>query len=243
MTSWRWDRVDRELLGRELPAALVVLPIGATEQHGRHLATGTDALLAGTVAQRSVELLARRVDDPIVLAPTLAFGASDHHLPFGGTLSLSQSTLLAVLVDLMSSVHRAGARRLVVVNGHGGNIGVCRAAAAQLAADTDLRVAHVDYWDVFPPDSDCPVPGHAGEFETSLVQAVSPELAGSPAPRSSPSQAPAPAGFAIHAARDWAGIDGYTDDPARADPAAGQRRLQLLVTALADRLEELVRTL
>ncbi|HEX3780922.1 MAG TPA: creatininase family protein [Pseudonocardiaceae bacterium] len=119
----RWAELTREQLGAILPEALVILPIGATEQHGPYLATGTDALLASTVAGRGAALAAPRAGRRLVLTPALPIGASDHHFPFGGTLSLRQETLLAVLGDLARSVARSGGRRLVLVNGHGGNQG------------------------------------------------------------------------------------------------------------------------
>ena len=76
---------DRETLNTVLPGAVVVLPMGATEQHGPRLATGTDAMLATEVSRRAVG----RADSPrrLVLAPTLSYGASDHHLPFGGPVA------------------------------------------------------------------------------------------------------------------------------------------------------------
>ncbi|NUT55395.1 MAG: creatininase family protein, partial [Thermoleophilia bacterium] len=84
-TVRRWDELTREELAELAPSALLVLPVGTTEQHGPHLATGTDALIAGAVAERAAAAAAR--PETILLAPTLAYGASDHHLPFGGTLS------------------------------------------------------------------------------------------------------------------------------------------------------------
>lgn len=240
MTALRWSHCHRETLNGVLPSALVILPIGATEQHGPHLATGTDALIATAVAERAADRLADTADVPVVLAPTLSFGASDHHLPFGGTLSLAPQTLLAVLGDLLSSLHRVGARGVVLVNGHGGNVGVAHAAAARAAATTDLRVAHIDYWTLAPAESRCLVPGHAGEFETSLVAALSAELVSPAATRERPAAGSIGAGVTVHAARDWADIDGYTDDPSLADADTGERRLHDLVTALHQRLAELV---
>ncbi len=125
MTLLQWREHNRETLGEALPEAVVVLPVGATEQHGRHLATGTDALLAETTVRRATELAAPRSPRPLIVAPTLAFGTSEHHLPFGATLSLRPETLLAVLLDLARSVSEGGGRRLILLNGHGGNCGIC----------------------------------------------------------------------------------------------------------------------
>ncbi|PZF80195.1 creatininase family protein [Jiangella anatolica] len=242
MTLIRWADVSRETLNEVLPEALVVLPVGATEQHGRHLATGTDALLATTAVERAATLAAERAARRLVLAPTLAFGASDHHLAFGGTLSLTPETLLAVLLDLLRSVAEDGGRRVVLVNGHGGNVGVCHAAAAAASSRYPLAVAHVDYWRFAGDDANAP--GHAGEFETSLVSAVRPEAATGPVPaREDPQPATRVAGATVHDAALWASIDGYTDHPERATAAAGAARLDTVVAGLSDCLAGLTETL
>ena len=111
----RWDALTREEIGALAPDALLVVPVGSTEQHGPHLATGTDALIATAIAERAAE--AARAPETILLAPTLAYGASDHHLPFGGTLSLRVSTFQLVLRDLLASAAGAGVRRVFVLNG------------------------------------------------------------------------------------------------------------------------------
>lgn len=246
MTLLRWADASRETLNEVLPEALVVLPVGATEQHGPHLATGTDALLAATVAERAATLAAETAARPLVLAPALPFGASDHHLPFGGTLSLTPETLLAVLLDLLRSVAEDGGARVVLVNGHGGNVGVCHAAAAAASTRHRLAVAHVDYWRFAADDPAGGVPGHAGEFETSLVTAVRPDAAGPVPPRAHPLPEPAtakPKGVTVHDAALWTSIDGYTDHPERATAADGAARLDTVVAGLAACFAELTETL
>ncbi|WP_344219141.1 creatininase family protein, partial [Kribbella sancticallisti] len=125
MTVVRWHESNRERLAELLPEALVLLPVGATEQHGPHLATGTDWFLAQSITERAAFDAAQRSARPLVITPPVAFGASDHHLPFGGTLSLTAETMQAVLIDLARSAAASGAQRLVLVNGHGGNSGAC----------------------------------------------------------------------------------------------------------------------
>lgn len=239
MSAPRWAETDRETLRRLLPDALVLLAIGATEQHGPHLATGTDALLAATTCERAADAAAPRAARPLVIAPPLPFGASDHHLAFGGTLSLSPETLLAVLGDLARSLAVQGARRLVVVNGHGGNAGICRTFAESAAVRHDLSVAYLHYWTFAESDG---IPGHAGEFETSMVLALRPELVGEAASRQAPPLPEVP-GVAIHSAEIWRDIDGYTGEPQHADAEHGRRWLDQIVTAMADRFVELARVL
>jgi creatinine amidohydrolase len=240
----RFGELTRTQLAELLPEAVVVLATGATEQHGPHLATRTDALLAATVLEKATEHYRRRAGPdlpPLILAPTLPYGASDHHLPFGATLSLTPETLLAVLLDLCRSLAVDGGRRLLIVNGHGGNSGVCQAAAGAAAARSALDVAYLDYWapllgaavDGLPADA---VPGHAGAFETSLVSAVRPDLVSTPQVRSGyPPNVPVP-GLQVYSAGVWAGWDGYTDSPGDSSADLGRQLLDQLASALADRI-------
>jgi creatinine amidohydrolase len=238
-----WADVDRHVLTSHLSQAVVLVPVGATEQHGPHLPTGTDALIAGAVCDAAVQQAARRSDRTMVITPTVPFGASDHHLPFGGTLSLSPETLLAVVLDIARCVSAQGGRRLVLINGHGGNVGVCHAAAAAASTRYGLAVAHLDYWRLAQPEQNTPVPGHAGEFETSMVLALRPGLVGERAARPGPPAVATVPGIDIHSAETWRSIDGYTDRPELADAESGKRRFEHLVEQLADRLVDLVTTL
>ncbi len=105
-TVYDWGRLTREEIEAFAATALTVIPVGTTEQHGPHLATCTDALLAETLALRAAE--AATAPEVILLAPTLAYGASHHHVPFGGTLSLDVDTLQRVLADLLASAAASG---------------------------------------------------------------------------------------------------------------------------------------
>ncbi len=243
----RWSEVDRTTLAHVLPDAVVVLPVAATEQHGPALPTGTDTLIVGAVAARAVELAEAESGRPVVLAPVVPVGASDHHVPFGATLSLTVETMTQVVLDLARSVAAAGGRRLLIVNGHGGNRGPCHAAAQAAATRTGLRVGYVDYWELLLADpgdranSDAPpIPGHAGAFEASLMAHLAPHLIVAVSPRDPPAVAPARPALVVHDAADWQSIDGYTDNPARGDAHRGAvwfdrcaRRLADHITALA----------
>jgi creatinine amidohydrolase len=251
MSVERWDRLTRTRLAEVLGEALVVVPLGATEQHGPHLATGTDTLLVETVAERAAALAAQRCARPLVLAPTLPYGASDHHLPFGATLSLRQDTLGAVLSDLLRSLRDAGAERALLLNGHGGNRAACAMAAADAAREHGLTVVAASYWALAaaraaayeaPAVAEGFVPGHAGWFETSLVLAVDGALVQDPPrrPEGTPPQASV-AGAVLQAPDGWTRIDGYTDDPSQADADAGARALEALAAAVADALVEAAR--
>ena len=129
-----WPDVDRYLE----TCKGVIIPLGSTEQHGPTGAIGTDALTADAVALE----LGRR--SGVLVTPVQAFGMAEHHLGFSGTMSLQPATLLAVLHDLVLSLATHGFERILVVNGHGGNIATAKAAFAQAygtAASRGLEVA------------------------------------------------------------------------------------------------------
>jgi creatinine amidohydrolase len=173
LLSWREvDELDHD-------RTVAVLPTAAVEQHGPHLPLDTDTYLCTSV----VEEAARRAEGggPVLVAPTLAFGSSVHHMAFAGTLSLSAETFLAVVSDLCGNLAQHGFRRLLVVNGHGGNSGLVREAVQQLANRLTVLAAAVDYWDLSQEAAaqvrESPPGGmsHACEFETSLMLHLRPE--------------------------------------------------------------------
>jgi len=144
---------------------VVLLPTGSCEQHGPHLPFVTDAAIATEVASRAVRAL-RAEGVHAVLAPTLPYGASGEHQHFPGTIDIGHEALFRVLVELGRSVS-CWADRLVLVNGHGGNLPTTVAAVAQLrheGRDAAWVPCEVVWGDA-----------HAGRTETSLMTAVAPE--------------------------------------------------------------------
>jgi creatinine amidohydrolase len=153
--------------------ALLIVPVASLEQHGPHLCTGTDILLAGAVALET----ARRLDArgvPALLTPVVWTGLAEHHMAFGGTVTLDSATFQAVLRGVVGSAARAGFRRVMLLNGHGGNSEAIGTAATDLAVAFDIRVAGATYWHMVP-EAIAPLlerqPGlmHACEAETSMV--------------------------------------------------------------------------
>ena len=110
----------------------IILPVGSTEQHGPNGLIGTDALCA--------EAIARAVGESAdaIVSPTLNFGMAQHHMAFSGTMTLRPETMLAVLVDLLTSVAHHGFERCFVINGHGGNMATIMSAFSELHARSSL---------------------------------------------------------------------------------------------------------
>jgi len=161
------------------PDSVVVLPIAATEQHGPHMGVGTDTTLVTAVAQQ-VEAIR---PDRMILCPTLPLGMSHHHLSYAGTISISPQTYTQVLVDAVESIACWPATRIVLLNGHGGNMAPGKQALACLMADgrSDLQVTFANYWELAngawqgKPPMQAPSISHAGEYETSAMLHVRPD--------------------------------------------------------------------
>lgn len=201
------------------PATLVV-PLGATEQHGAHLPLGTDTMIAEHVARSLVA-----GDDRCVLGPSVAIGASGEHAGFPGTLSIGTEALTALLVELVRDASR-DYRRVVLVNAHGGNAAAIR--AAQHTSEYEGRRLGVLY---------CAIPGadaHAGRTETSLMLAIAPHLVDLPRARPGTTT---PIGQLMPQLRAGGvravSATGVLGDPTGASAAEGAR----LLTALLGRLQ------
>jgi creatinine amidohydrolase len=234
-----WDALTRAELNELADQALLVLPTGTTEQHGPHLATGTDSVIAGAVAEQAAAQATR--PEVIVIAPTLSFGASDHHLPFGGTLSLRAETFQAVLADLLASAAKAGFKRVFVLNAHGGNTAACAVAVGEAARRHGIVCATALVSElVDPAQLEAPARGHAGIFETSVMLAldrskVRPNLAG-PSPGGEARQRPR--GLVVGEPGRWEELDGFTDRPQEASVEFGERAFAACVAAAAKAFAE-----
>ena len=238
----RWAELTRGEISALAPDALLVLPVGTTEQHGPHLATGTDAALVEAMAERAAALAAE--PQVILLAPTLAYGASDHHLPFGGTLSLRTATMQAVLADLLASAATCGCRRIFVLNGHGGNTAACSTAVTEASREHGVLAATALFSQLVAPDAlQIEVSGHAGAFETSLMLTLHPDRVRLEEATASPGGAARKRarGLVVAEPGRWRELDGYTDRPDQATAAIGEAALQAASAAVAAAFEEVAR--
>lgn len=181
------DRLEwHDLKAAELRAlaardAIVIVPVGSTEQHGPHLPVQVDALLAGEVARRAARLAAGR--EPVVVAPTVWMGLAEHHMSYGGTITLDFPTFHAVLRCVCDSIVRHGFRRVLLLNGHGGNIAAMTVIVGELKRELKATIATATYW-TLPRAAEAfaailerqPNVRHACEAETSMLLHLKPDL-------------------------------------------------------------------
>ena len=158
---------------------LILAPIAACEQHSGHLPVFTDSILVGAVAD-GVE---RNLRGQVLLLPVLWMGASEHHLPFGGTLTATLPTYELMLMDLLSPLLKDGFSRIMLLNGHGGNIDPLHMALRRLDALFPKAVlTGAAYWEIAEAEiaAQCHGPrkvmGHACEIETSMMMHLRPDL-------------------------------------------------------------------
>jgi creatinine amidohydrolase len=172
------DFTSPELGALAVAGAVVIVPIGAIEQHGPHLPVSTDITCAFAVAQGA----ATAIDEfPVVVAPPVSWGVSPHHMGFPGTITLSIEVFVGLLCDICRSIARHGFRRILLINGHGGNAEAVGVAAQQLSIE-GIFVAATTYFGLIVDElraiGESPLGGmsHACEMETSLLLKLCPEL-------------------------------------------------------------------
>jgi len=171
-----WPAV--EALSKDTP---VVFPIAALEQHGHHLPVFTDSMLLGEIVRRAAE----RVKDKVLFAPLMWLGNSDHHIDFPGTLSARPRTYLELVSGLANDFIRYGFKRIVFVNGHGGNDVPGRQALFEVRQQhrerNDLLLLLATYWNLGGKVDESfhqKEMNHADEWETSMILRLAPHLVG-----------------------------------------------------------------
>ncbi|HEX8167833.1 MAG TPA: creatininase family protein [Beijerinckiaceae bacterium] len=247
MTEVEWARLKAsDLNERAAAGALVLLPVASTEQHGPHLATGVDTILCGEICRRAAEKLAE-TGVPAVVAPVLWAGLAEHHVAFGGSFTLSVVSYHALLCDLCGSILRAGFSRIVIVNGHGGNVSALNALSSELTRELEAPVAVATYWllaeEAFAGIlEDQRSVLHACEAETSMMLAVRPDLVDRACLPEAVGPIPERAGSVLsrplHRWRSFKEVTatGVIGDARRATPEKGERLLEAAAAALAGRL-------
>jgi creatinine amidohydrolase len=241
-----WNRMTRHEIAEAIGDAVVVIPTGATEQHGPHLPTGFDAIAVDEIARRAAEQAG--ADVAVMVTPVQAFGSSAHHVPFGGTLTLSTDTYYRVMHDLVTSVLDAGGTKVFLLNGHGGNVDLNRLVARDVVlqrqeAGQIVAVAANSWWElsletlqsVSPELKPARIPGHAGEIETSVMLAIDGSQVREP--RAVRESDPVPEtifpGLRVELGESWRRFNGFTDFPDRATAETGERVLEIVTKDIA----------
>lgn len=229
---------------------VIVLPTGAIEQHGPHLPCSVDAVICSGVVGHA---LARLPDSVLAYAMSpIVYGKSEEHLHFPGTMTLTGETLLATMIEIGESVYRAGFRKLLIVNGHGGQPQIMEIMARE------MRLRHGDYivvpqhtWRLphvagrYMADKEKKLAMHAGHAETAIMLALAPdtvhmERAVTNYPEEFPSKLLSPDGRPACAwtARDF-GPSGVIGDPLPATKEQGEAILDSLATSWCQAITEL----
>ncbi len=174
-----WDLSSGDFAGLPADRCVAILPVGAVEQHGPHLPVGVDSLLCQAVLDG---LLARGEQGPLcLLLPLLPVGKSNEHLAFPGTLSLKTDTLIRTWTEIGESVARAGLRKLLLLNSHGGQVQALDIVARELRVSHRMFVVTATLGAFGParqlfPDDELRHGIHGGGIETSMMLHLHPEL-------------------------------------------------------------------
>lgn len=160
---------------------VALLPLGAIEQHGPHLPVTTDADIVTFIA----EVIEKKLPSDVVLCPTLSYGSSHHHLEFSGTMSIAPDLFTQVVVQLIKSLLAGGFQRIVLLNGHGGNVTPVRQALALISHEYDktvpTNIVMATYWELAGKSFSGEAPMetaalcHACEYETSMMLELFPK--------------------------------------------------------------------
>jgi creatinine amidohydrolase len=235
-----------ELQALSAKNSIVVIPVASIENHGPHLATGVDIFITEAIANRAAERCADVV--PVVVTPAVWCALGAMHFSLGGTMTLNLETLTALLRCLVRSAVQQGFRRVLLLNGHGGNVGALMAITNDLGAEFNIAIATATYSQLAKDEfaailEDQTSLEHACEGETSMMLALRPELVD----RSLFSRAIGPtsrtsqevAGPAVHRWRSFAArtSHGAIGNPTRSNAGKGEK----LLDAAADRVADLLR--
>jgi creatinine amidohydrolase len=227
-----------------------MLPTAAIEQHGRHLPLEVDARIVEEVSHRAAVRVVDRV--PVLVAPAVCYGVSGYHMGFPGTMTLTMATFISVVEELCESLIHHGFRRILVLNGHGGNHDPIKIAARNVADRTGVAVAAASYWNMAADDLASfqdgevdAIPGHACGFETACLLALRPDLVRTDAMAVGTSDVSSRGLYFTKRLRreplvhlpQQAGVvspHGWAADPTKGVAGNGEKYIELIVARLAD---------
>lgn len=250
------DHTSSELKALASQPAVVILPLGATEQHGPHLPVGVDTFLVEAFIQEAMTHL--QANDPVVVLPTLQVGVSTEHLNFPGTLSLSPELALSWCKSAGQALAQCGVKRLLMMNAHGGNVGLMDLAGREIRYQNGVHVFHTSWNQLVEPGflaqlwpaDELRFGIHGGAAETALMMAMKPDLVNAKALARHPSQSQAKAerfpivGDGRSVKQAWMAEDysasGAMGDATLATPEAGHALWRHVGQRLAQVVQELM---
>lgn len=253
-----WVELTTVEMAALAPETVALLPVAAVEQHGPHLPLGTDAFINRGIVNRMLEVIPAGI--PLLVLPEQTIGASQEHLDFPGSLAHAPPRLLAIWDDVLTCAHRAGVRRFLVFNSHGGQTGLLAPAALDLRVRLGALVAYASWFDAgYPPDlftdEEIRTGLHGGDIETSLMLHLRSDLVrreqiadfqpATHAIEAETRQLSANPGGGRLGGFGWKAQDlqpsGVTGDASRASVEKGRRLLDYLATCLAELAADLSR--
>ena len=240
LANLKWPEVDA--LPRD---TTVLIPVAALEQHGHHLPMFTDSMLLAEIVNRAYQ----KVSEQVLLTPLMWLGNSHHHMDFPGTVSADPKLWIELLGGIVDNFIKHGFRKIVVINGHGGNDVPGRQALFELRQRyrdrMDLLLLFATYWNLADaaqsiPESQQSDMGHACEWETSMILAIAPDQVGDYA-----SAADVRTEETFGAAhRAWTIPDiskvGHIGSPSVATAEKGEKLLELFSESAAELLQRVV---
>jgi creatinine amidohydrolase len=244
-TEWRKLRAD-ELREQARRNAIVIVPVASLEQHGPHLPVEVDSMLGEAVAARTAEKVLAK-GQPVLVLPVLWTGLSEHHMSFGGTITLDNATFTALVAGVIRSVLRHGFRRIALLNAHGGNDNALRTITDDLAPKLGVPIVQFTYWyaaavaiaKILETQGGLQ---HACEAETSMMMAVRPDLVATDRiPLAKSNATPDLSDVVGGGVYMWRSIgsrsgSGVIGNPEAATPEKGEALFEAIASALADKL-------
>jgi creatinine amidohydrolase len=178
-SRWWWDLSTREFAELDLSGIVAILPVGAVEQHGPHLPVRVDAAINAGILARAVEILPAEL--PVLVLPALPIGKSNEHIAYPGTLSLPFELLAKLWFETAKSAWRAGVRKLILFNSHGGQISVVDIVCRELRVELGMFAVGASWFRTIETDDlfseEERTHGiHGGESETSAMLHLHPSL-------------------------------------------------------------------
>ena len=218
-----WEQMRRtEFAQAAKTDAVVIIPVASTEQHADHLPINTDTNVCSTIAKRAADAVE---EFPVLVMPPVWMGYSPHHMVHAGSITLTYHTFVEVLTELAVCVYSHGFKKILFLNGHGGNSAIIAGLRTKLEAEKNVPVIGYTYWELPGvtqkmkeiSETDKGFIGHSGEMETSLQLYLQPAL--------------------VDTSRaEWA--PGAFGDPSSGTREKGKRLINVVVDALIATLRE-----